>query len=72
MKCMSCSTGPIGSEGHLDLFVQKMQGSRIQFYCRTCSTLWLRVHSDGGYHWSETARGLDAVLVPRSSSSPER
>ena len=70
-KCTSCATGPHGSEGHVDLFVHKMQGSRIQFYCRTCSTLWLRVHTDTSYRWSESARELHAIPVPRSSS-PDR
>jgi hypothetical protein len=70
MKCGSCNKGPVGSEGHLDLFVHKMQGSRIQFYCRTCSTLWLRIHADTNYRWSESARELDAVPVPRPQSYP--
>ena len=68
MKCAACAKGPAGSEGHLDLFVHKMQGSRIQFYCRTCSTLWLRIHADTAYRWSESARELDAVPVPRPQS----
>ena len=68
MKCSSCVAGPHGTEGHLDLFVQKMQGSRIQFYCRTCSTRWMRLHSDTSYRWSESPRELEAVPVPRAAS----
>jgi hypothetical protein len=64
MKCTACAKGPHGGEGHVDLFVHKMQGNRIQFYCRTCSSMWMRTNANGCYSWSESTRELDAAPVP--------
>lgn len=72
MKCAPCARGPCGGEGHVDLFVHKMQGSRVQFYCRTCSTIWMRTSVEGSYRWSEPTRELDAAPVPGSRPDPTR
>ena len=68
-KCPACGRGPVGAEGHLDLFVLKMRGGLMQFYCRTCSSLWVRTPIDrpidnSSYRWSESTRELDAPVVP--------
>jgi hypothetical protein len=54
----------VGAEGHMDLFVFKLRGDRIQFYCRTCTMLWLRIHVGGTYSWTACTEELDAVTVP--------
>jgi hypothetical protein len=72
MTCGACSRGAVGLEGHLDLFVLKLQGNRIQFYCRTCSTLWVRTRADEGYRWAVSARELDTAPVPGSQPSADR
>ena len=64
MKCVACSRMPAGPEGHFELFVLKLGGSRMQFHCRTCSTLWVRTHADDRYRWAESARELEAVPLP--------
>ena len=66
-QCPACARAPLGAEGHLDLFVLKMQGNRMQFICRTCSSLWLRTTVDGSYRWSESAREIEAPAVPGST-----
>jgi len=48
----------------MDLFVFKLRGDRIQFYCRTCTMLWLRIHVGGTYSWTACTEELDAVTVP--------
>ena len=63
-RCTPCKRGPQGAEGHIDLFVFRMQGSQMQFTCRTCSSLWLRTAADEGYRWSEAKSGLEAPGVP--------
>ena len=68
-KCTACSRGPLGAEGHLDLFVHKMLGNRMQFHCRTCSTFWDRMTIDGSYRWGPTTVGLEAPNLP--GSAPE-
>ena len=63
-KCKACVRGPIGGEGHLDLFVLKMSGQEVQFVCRTCSTLWVRKRFTNGDQWWETRSELAAVTIP--------
>jgi hypothetical protein len=64
VKCPQCQQGPLGPEGHLDLFVFRMGGGRMQFRCRTCTALWLRTPQDTSYRWAESREGLDAPTVP--------
>jgi hypothetical protein len=63
-KCPACGRGPVGAEGHLDLFVLKMRGGLMQFHCRTCTSLWVRTAVDSSFRWTESTRELDAPVVP--------
>ena len=63
-KCGSCKRGPLGAEGHLDLYVSRMGGGILQFNCRTCGTLWVRSASDSSFRWQETREGIEAPNLP--------
>ena len=69
-RCTPCTRGPQGAEGHLDLFVFRMRGNHMQFTCRTCQNLWMRIAVDGGYRWSESKTELDAPNIPGSTEVP--
>lgn len=71
-KCAACQRGPIGPEGHIDLFVFRMGAGTMQFYCRTCATLWLRTSVDSHFRWAESREGIDAPAVPGSTVDPPR
>jgi hypothetical protein len=71
-KCPACAHGPIGVQGHLGLFVLKMLGNRMQFHCRTCSSLWVRTTIDSNHRWSESMQELDALAVPGRNAEPPR
>ena len=63
-KCTACARGPVGGEGHSNLFVMKMCGHEVQFICRGCRTLWVRRRNGDVDQWWETTRELEAVTLP--------
>jgi hypothetical protein len=65
LKCTLCTTGPKGTDGHLDLFVTTMTGGAMQFKCRTCGTVWLR---QAGV-WSDATGKESGATVPRSAKN---
>lgn len=67
-KCEMCARGPRGIEGHLDLFVLKMEGTRPRFKCRTCGWVWVRhTAAGGGLVWTvpEPAEQVPGRSPPR-------
>lgn len=50
--CPACLKAPIGIDGHADLRVQGMGGTRMSFKCGTCGSLWARTSKGaGGFVW---------------------
>jgi hypothetical protein len=68
-KCPKCTKGPTGMEGHLDLFVNTINGGSMQFKCRTCATLWMRRVNDKGVDWTDSLGVESGPRVPQSSRS---
>ena len=65
-KCHFCERGPVGVEGHQDLFVSRLDARHMLFSCRACGCLWERqVPMGGTLLWCEPARGRSAgVALP--------
>ena len=62
-KCNLCERGPMGIEGHQDLFAYRLDARHMQFRCRVCGTVWERQPGSGTtLRWCEPtgaeSRGL--------------
>lgn len=68
-KCQSCIAGPKGVEGHLDLFVNTMSGSSMQFRCRTCGAVWMRRQGSDGTAWTDAVGDEKGATVPHPAKS---
>ena len=64
-KCKSCSDGPRGVEGHMDLFVNTMGAVAMQFKCRTCQALWMRRQGGERLEWAEANGSERGYMLPR-------
>ena len=65
IRCTSCRSGPTGIEGHDGLFAYRMAGSRMQFKCRECDSLWTRSYKgEGGLDWSASLDELPGWEAP--------
>ena len=64
-KCQSCANGPKGVEGHVDLFVNTMGGSSMQFKCRTCHALWTRRQEMERLEWTDATGTEMGSTLPR-------
>ena len=64
-KCRGCERGPIGIEGHLDLYAYRLTGQAFQFRCRVCNSLWARSRdSEGRFEWSLPTSELHVANLP--------
>jgi hypothetical protein len=54
------------------MFVLKMRGALMQFHCRTCRCLWLRIQDGASYQWKESSAELDALTVPGGNGRSPR
>ena len=64
--CTKCERGPLGIEGHQDLYVQTrtIGGSQVHFRCMVCDHIWVRRYTgEGAFVWA--AGELPATELPR-------
>jgi hypothetical protein len=54
------------------MFVLKMRGGWMQFHCRACSSLWVRIQQETSYQWKESSAEFDALTVPGADAHMRR
>ena len=65
-KCPKCLEGPIGIEGHSDLFAHRLDARHMQFRCKVCGCVWERKGGTGGsLAWAEpSGEQSSGMLLP--------
>ena len=64
-SCIKCAIGPVGPEGHGELFSYSFSGASIGMRCRVCGRHWVRRQaSPGSFGWSASEES-EGALLPR-------
>ena len=65
-SCIKCAIGPVGSEGHADLFSYSFSGTSIGMKCRACGRMWMRRKQDAtNFAWTASAVSEGSLLPQR-------
>ena len=65
-SCIKCAIGPVGAEGHGELFSYSFSGTSIGMRCRTCGRHWMRQQTTPGtFSWTPSEESEGALLPQR-------